>query len=189
MSIKHLAGSSTTQVAPRDYGSTTTDSSDSSDSIANPPRNVFTKRDIDDTTLFYNTHKASVKPIDEATASRINRKNFWCLLGQTWWVSFLIHLDEGTLGQASIMGLFDDVQMTKNESNNMYVLYYAGYLVALWPGAVIAQRVGQKNFITASVLLWAFLLGMHPLVKTGKQLLALRFLLGLVCSVPAIDHR
>lgn len=156
------------------------DSSDSDERPQSAQMNRVTKRDIDDTTVFYNTHKDNVKPMDEEAAARINRKNFWCLLGQTWWVSFLIHLDEGTLGQASVMGLFDDVDMTKNEFNNTFVLYYTGYLVALWPGAMIAQRIGQKNFIVASLILWALILGMHPLVQTGKQLLALRFLLGLV---------
>ncbi len=155
-------------------------SSESDERPQSAQMNMVTKRDIDDTTVFYNTHKDNVKPIDAKTAARIDRKNFWCLLGQTWWVSFLIHLDEGTLGQASVMGLFDDVKMTKNEFNNTFVLYYTGYLVALWPGAMIAQRIGQKNFIVASLILWALILGMHPLVQTGKQLLGLRFLLGLV---------
>lgn len=139
-----------------------------------------TKQDIDDTTLFYNEHKGSVEPLDEKGVSRLNRKNFWFLLSQTWWVAFLIHLDKSTLSQASTMGIFKDVSMTKNEYNDLFVLFYTGYLIALWPGAAIAQRVGHKYFISVSLFLWALLLGMHPLVKTGKQMMALRFLLGMV---------
>ncbi|KAJ6446971.1 allantoate permease [Purpureocillium lavendulum] len=141
---------------------------------------IVSKRDIDDTTLFYNTYKDSVKPIDEEDIKRLNRKNFWFLLCQTWWIAFLIHLDKSTLSQASTMGIFKDVQMSKNEYNDLFVVFYTGYLVALWPGALIAQRIGHKYFITISLLLWALLLGMHPLAKTGKQMIGLRFLLGML---------
>ena len=141
---------------------------------------MVTKSQIDDTTLFYNRYKDEAKPIDAVGIKRLNRKNFWFLLSQTWWIAFLIHLDKSTLSQASTMGIFKDVQMTKNEYNELFVVFYTGYLIALWPGAAVAQRVGHKYFITASLFLWALLLGMHPLVKTGKQMIALRFLLGMV---------
>lgn len=78
------------------------------------------------------------------------------------------------------MGLFKDVKDLKAQYNHLFVLFYTGYLVALWPGAAISQRIGHKQFITGSLLLWALLLGMHPLVKTAKQMMALRFLLGMV---------
>jgi uncharacterized membrane protein YhaH (DUF805 family) len=141
-------------------------------------------KDIDDTTLFYIKHKDGVEHIKPDDERRLNRKNFWFLLSQTWWVAFLIHLDKSTLAQASTMGIFDDVKMTKNEFNNLFVLFYTGYLIALWPGAALAQRVGHKQFITGSLLLWALLLGMHPLVKTGKQMMGLRFILGMVRTWP-----
>lgn len=142
--------------------------------------NLVTKRDIDDTTLFYNKYKDDVPPFTPEEQSRLNRKNFWFLLMQTWWVAFLIHLDKSTLSQASTMGILKDVKMSKNEFNDLFDLFYAGYTVALWPGAALAQRIGHKQLITGSLLLWALFLGMHPLVKTGKQMMALRFLLGAV---------
>ncbi|KAJ5282670.1 hypothetical protein N7497_002166, partial [Penicillium chrysogenum] len=145
---------------------------------------VVDVRDADDTTYFYNTNKDKVGPLTPEAEGRLVRKNFWCLLSQTWWISFLIHLDKSTLSQASTMGLFEDVHMSKekNEFNHLFVLFYAGYLVALWPGAWISQRVGHKYFITGSLFLWALLLGIHPAVKTGKQMMAVRFLLGMTES-------
>lgn len=83
------------------------------------------------------------------------------------------------------MGTFKDVHMSKNEYNDLFVLFYAGYLVALWPGAWISQRVGHKHFTTGSLFLWALLLGVHPAVKTGKQMMAVRFLLGMVSTTSA----
>jgi uncharacterized membrane protein YhaH (DUF805 family) len=142
--------------------------------------NVVDKRDIDDTTLFYNTHKDQVRPLTPEVERKLVRKNFWCLLLQTWWISFLIHLDKSTLSSASTMGVFKDVAMSKNEYNRLFILFYLGYLIALWPGAWLAQRVGHKHFITGSLLLWALLIGVHPAVKTGKQMMAVRFLLGMV---------
>lgn len=136
--------------------------------------------ELDDTTVFYNLHKDKVEPLTPEIEASIVRKNFWFLLAQTWWIAFCIHLDKSTLSQASTMGIFKDVNMTKGEYNDLFVVFYTGYLIALWPGAVVSQRVGQKHFITASLFLWALLLGMHPLVKTGKQLIGLRFLLGMV---------
>lgn len=149
-----------------------------------PPHDphVVDVRDTDDTTYFYNTNKDKVRPLTAEAEGRLVRKNFWCLLSQTWWISFLIHLDKSTLSQASTMGIFKDVQMSKNEYNDLFVLFYAGYLVALWPGAWISQRVGHKYFITGSLFLWALLLGVHPAVKTGKQMMAVRFLLGMVST-------
>ncbi|KAI1140082.1 MFS general substrate transporter [Hypoxylon sp. FL0543] len=138
--------------------------------------------DVDDTTVFYNLNKDKVPPLTPEIESKIVRKNFWCLLSQTWWIAFLIHLDKSTLSQASTMGIFEDVNMTKQEYNNLFVMFYVGYLIALWPGAWLSQKIGQKHFITGSLFLWAFLLGMHPLVRTGKELMGLRFILGMAES-------
>ena len=154
----------------------------SRDAHRHRPRRL-SRRDVDDTTLFYNQNKDAVGAITPEDEAKLLRKNFWCLLSQTWWIAFLIHLDKSTLAQASIMGIFRDVDMSKNEFNKLFVVFYAGYLIALWPGAVLSQRIGHKHFITCSLLLWSLLLGMHPLVKTGGQLTAVRFLLGMVRPV------
>ncbi|EKV09386.1 hypothetical protein PDIG_30300 [Penicillium digitatum PHI26] len=53
---------------------------------------VIDVRDTDDTTCFYNTNKDKVRPLTPEAEGRLVRKNFWCLLSQTWWISFLIHL-------------------------------------------------------------------------------------------------
>ncbi|KXH64354.1 FAD dependent oxidoreductase, partial [Colletotrichum salicis] len=68
------------------------------------------------------------------------------------------------------------------EYHDLFIIFYTGYLIALWPGAWLSQRTGQKQFIVGSLLLRAFLLGMHPLAKTGGQLMALRFILGMTES-------
>ncbi|KAI8718234.1 hypothetical protein NCS52_00601600 [Fusarium sp. LHS14.1] len=146
------------------------------------PENVVDNKDVDDTTVFYNLNKDKVEPITPEGEKKLIRKNFWFLLTQTWWIAFLIHLDKSTLSQASTMGIFDDVDMSKKQYNNLFVLFYTGYLIALWPGAWLSQKTGQKQFIVGSLVLWAFLLGMHPLVKTGKQMMALRFILGMTES-------
>ncbi|KAL4915240.1 major facilitator superfamily domain-containing protein [Aspergillus aurantiobrunneus] len=143
---------------------------------------VINQQDADDTTIFYNKHKNQVGPLTPQARGKLVAKNFWFLLIQTWWISFLIHLDKSTLSQASTMGIFDDVSMSKNEYNRLFILFYAGYLVALWPGAWISQRVGHKRFIAGSLFLWALLIGVHPAVRTGRQMMAVRFLLGMTES-------
>ena len=50
---------------------------------------LVNKQDIDGTALFYNAHKDSVEPLPAYEQRRMNRKNVWCLLTQTWWVAFL----------------------------------------------------------------------------------------------------
>ena len=87
---------------------------------------VVASSDTDDTTVFYNTHKDAVGPLTPEDRKKITRKNFWYLLSQTWWIAFLIHLDKSTLSQASTMGIFRDVKMTKNEYNNLFLVFYAG---------------------------------------------------------------
>ncbi|WWC88910.1 uncharacterized protein L201_003825 [Kwoniella dendrophila CBS 6074] len=136
----------------------------------------------DDTTVFYNKYKDTVGPLTPEIEKRLTKKNFWRLMVQTWWIAFLIHLDKSTLSSASTMGIFKDVAMTKNHHNQLFIVFYAGYLVTLWPGAYLSQRIGHKYFITGSLFLWALLLGVHPAVKTGQQLMAVRFLLGLTES-------
>jgi len=142
-------------------------------------------KDVDDTTTFYNTHKPLTTPLPPAQESRLIRKNLLYLLGQTWWISFLIHLDRATLSSASTMGIFRDVKMTKNEYNRLFIVFYVGYLVALWPGAWVSQRIGHKRFITGSLFCWAVLVGVHPAVRTGREMMAVRFLLGLVVMLLA----
>ncbi|WVO25119.1 uncharacterized protein IAS62_006505 [Cryptococcus decagattii] len=129
-------------------------------------RVLVTEADTDNTAKFYNEHKEAARPLTPEIAYALTRRNFWYLLCQTWWISFLIHLDESTLSQASTMGIFDDVNMTKKQYNDLFVLYYTGYL----------------HFITGSLFIWALLVGVHPAVKTGQQLMAVRFLLGLTAS-------
>ncbi|KAK7228925.1 hypothetical protein V2G26_001095 [Clonostachys chloroleuca] len=149
---------------------------------SSPSEHAINISDVDDTTVFYNLNKHKVGLITPEMEKKVVRRNFWFLLGQTWWIAFLIHLDKSTLSQASTMGIFQDVSMTKKEYNDLFVVFYTGYLIALWPGAWLSQRTGQKNFIVGSLFLWAFLLGMHTVVKTGKQLIALRFILGMTES-------
>ncbi|KAI0376373.1 putative allantoate permease of the major facilitator superfamily [Hypomontagnella monticulosa] len=174
-------GIETTDGSPKNHGSLDGRKADvHGDTVGRS--NVVTLRDIDDTAIFYATHKDNVRPLTPELSEKVTRRNFWFLLCQTWWIAFLIHLDKSTLSQASTMGIFRDVNMTKNEYNDLFVLFYAGYLVALWPGAAISQRVGHKYFIVGSLFLWAFLLAMHCVVQTGKQMMALRFLLGMTES-------
>ncbi|KAM3455606.1 hypothetical protein MY3296_002317 [Beauveria thailandica] len=152
------------------------------DGKADGALHFVTKRDIDDTTLWYNQHKPSARTLEPHQVKKMMRKNFWFLLMQTWWVAFLIHLDKSTLSQASTMGIFEDVHIKKDEFNHLFVIFFAGYLIALWPGAALAQRIGQKHFIVGSLAIWALLLGMHPLAKNYSHLIALRFLLGMAES-------
>ena len=156
----------------------------------NPPERdpiVVSQEEADNTTYFYNTNKDHVRPLTPELEGQVIRRNFWFLLGQTWWISFLIHLDRSSLSSASTMGIFKDINMTKNEYNQLFILFYVGYLIALWPGAWLSQRVGHKQFVTASLFLWAVLIGVHPAVQTGKQMMAVRFLLGLVRTMSDND--
>ncbi|KAF3008252.1 hypothetical protein E8E14_000022, partial [Neopestalotiopsis sp. 37M] len=160
----------------------TNDSTAKSESTPTETQHKVSEGDVDDTTVFYNRQRGKVGPLTSDLQKKINKKNFWCLLSQTWWIAFLIHLDKSTLSQASTMGIFDDIEMSKTEYNNLFVVFYLGYLIALWPGGYVAQRVGHKHFINASLVLWALLLGLHLVVKTGKQMMALRFFLGMTES-------
>lgn len=141
---------------------------------------IVRQEDTDDTTYFYNINKDKVQPLTPEQEGKLVRRNFLFLLAQTWWIAFLIHLDKSTLSSASTMGIFEDVDMTKNEFNLLFVLFYVGYLIALWPGSWISQRVGHNRFIMGSLFLWALLIGVHPAVKTGRQMMAVRFILGMV---------
>ncbi|KAM4063769.1 major facilitator superfamily protein [Hirsutella rhossiliensis] len=126
---------------------------------------LVTARDLDDTSLFYNRHRSSVAPLSAAGRARLDWRNLWFLLAQT-----------------CTMGLLRDVAMGQDQFNGLFVVFYVGYLCALWPGAAVAQRVGHKPFITGSLLLWALLLGLHPLARTSGHMVALRFLLGMTES-------
>ncbi|KAJ0348552.1 hypothetical protein KNSL1_005499 [Colletotrichum chrysophilum] len=76
---------------------------------------AVSKDEVDDTTLFYNLNKEKAGSFTAEMEGKLVRKNFWFLLGQTWWIAFLIHLDKSTLSQASTMGIFKDVDMTKKQ--------------------------------------------------------------------------
>lgn len=186
------SGKATTEEASKAVNITEADCTETGNVAGKSPVSPLSERDpirvsqeeADDTTYFYNTHKDRVSPLTPDIEGKLIRKNFWFLLGQTWWISFLIHLDRATLSSASTMGIFKDIHMSKNEYNELFILFYVGYLIALWPGAWLSQRLGHKQFITGSLFLWAVLIGVHPAVKTGKQMMAVRFLLGMVSLIP-----
>ncbi|CEH12572.1 allantoate permease of the major facilitator superfamily [Ceraceosorus bombacis] len=143
---------------------------------------IVSLEDADETAIFYNANRHLVGPLTPDLRSKIVRKNFWALLSQTWWIAFLIHLDKSTLSQASTMGIFRDVHMSKKTYNDLFLVFYAGYLIALWPGAWLSQRIGHRVFIIGSLFFWALLIGLHCTVTTGPQMMALRFFLGMTES-------
>ncbi|KAK1634594.1 hypothetical protein BDP81DRAFT_50100 [Colletotrichum phormii] len=112
-------------------------------------QHAVTKGEVDDTTVFYNLNKDTAGPLAPGSEKRLVQKNFWFLLGQTWWIAFLIHLDKSTLSQASTMGIFKDVEMTKKQYNDLFVVLYTGYSLLSGPVPACPSAPVKSNSSSA----------------------------------------
>ncbi|KAM0754439.1 hypothetical protein T439DRAFT_113798 [Meredithblackwellia eburnea MCA 4105] len=120
--------------------------------------------------------------------ARVKRKFYFHLFPLIWCLNLLLYIDKQTLGQASILGIFDDAHLTNARYANLNTFFYVGFGVGLFPMGYWLQRLPVGKFVAGVVFSWSVVIGLHAASKSYAGLAVLRTLLGFVESavLPAI---
>ncbi|CDH13195.1 related to permease of the major facilitator superfamily [Zygosaccharomyces bailii ISA1307] len=118
--------------------------------------------------------------LEDAGYAKIRRKiDLWLLpvLCVTYMLQFL---DKLSLNYASAYSLKEDLHLTGNDYGNIAAIFNAGYMVGTIPGNWLIQKVPVAKFTGVALLAWSVMLIGHIGARNYGDMMALRFLLGLM---------
>ncbi|SCU85706.1 LADA_0D09120g1_1 [Lachancea dasiensis] len=100
----------------------------------------------------------------------------------------LSFIDRGNIGNAKIEGMPDDLKLHGNQWNIVLTVFYFSYCAFQVPYNMLMSKYRPSILLPTTMVLWGIVVTLTGLVKTYKQLIACRVLLGLAESglVPGI---
>ncbi|KAK8004258.1 hypothetical protein PG989_003977 [Apiospora arundinis] len=94
---------------------------------------------------------------------------------------FLLNiLDRNNIASAKISGLTTTLGMTNSEYNTCLLMFYVGYCITQVPSNMIIGKVRPSLYICLITSLWGVLSMSQGFTQNFSQLVAVRFILGLV---------
>lgn len=112
--------------------------------------------------------------------AKVRRKiDTWLLpvLCVTYMLQFL---DKLSLNYASAYNMKEDLKLKGNDYGNIAAIFNGGYMVGTIPGNWLIQRVPVAKFTGGALVVWAILLVAHIGARNYSDMMALRFLLGVM---------
>ncbi|KAI0325815.1 MFS general substrate transporter [Cubamyces sp. BRFM 1775] len=88
-------------------------------------------------------------------------------------------LDRSNIGNAKLQGLLTELQLTGNKYNIALTMYFVSYSVCTVPANLLLKRLRPSRWLPGCTLAWGIIATLMGLVKTYRQLLSLRILLGI----------
>ncbi|ORZ25525.1 major facilitator superfamily domain-containing protein [Absidia repens] len=101
------------------------------------------------------------------------------LLPVVWCIIFVQFVDKSMLSVAAVTGLLPDIGMDSSQYSWASSIVYLGYLVYQIPNNILIQRLPHAKYLGVLIILWGIVVCATTAAHTFKQLMALRFLLGL----------
>ncbi|KAJ5818573.1 hypothetical protein N7474_004164 [Penicillium riverlandense] len=125
--------------------------------------------------------------LDAETNKRLLRTIDWHMLPVLCCVFGLNYLDKTTLSYASIMGIEEDINLTKKEYSWLGSIFYIGWLVWEYPTSRLLQWLPLAKYSAFCVTTWGVVLAVFATVSNFQGAMAIRFLLGMfeAASMPA----
>jgi ACS family pantothenate transporter-like MFS transporter len=96
---------------------------------------------------------------------------------------FIKNLDQTNIANAYVSGMKEDLKMNGNEVNLIDVAWTVGYVIGQLPSQVILTKVRPSIWIPCCELVWTILTFCLAAATTSKQVIAIRFLVGLAESI------
>ncbi|KAI1613447.1 MFS general substrate transporter [Exophiala viscosa] len=97
-----------------------------------------------------------------------------------WFNVLLPAMDKVSHATAALYGLKTDLNLVGNQYAWIGSVFYFGYLVWCFPSGSLLQKLPIAKTMSGAMMLWGILLIGSGFVKTFSQLMACRFLLGLL---------
>jgi MFS transporter, ACS family, pantothenate transporter len=96
---------------------------------------------------------------------------------------FIKNLDQTNISNAYVSGMKEDLRMNANQLNIIDVAWTSGYVVGQLPSQIILTKVRPSIWIPSCELVWTMLTFCIAAATTSKQVIAIRFFVGLVESI------
>jgi ACS family pantothenate transporter-like MFS transporter len=96
---------------------------------------------------------------------------------------FIKNLDQTNIANAYVSGMKEDLKMNGNEVNLIDVAWTVGYVIGQLPSQVILTKVRPSIWIPCCELVWTILTFCLATATTSKEVIAIRFLVGLAESI------
>lgn len=109
---------------------------------------------------------------------RIRRKIDMNLLPLMMVTNFVQFMDKTTLGNAALLGLQKDLNLTAADYNWLGTIFYVSYLLFEYPQNLALQRYPVGKWLAFNGILWTILVASQIACKNFWQLFLCRFLLG-----------
>ncbi|KAJ5211467.1 uncharacterized protein N7498_003113 [Penicillium cinerascens] len=121
--------------------------------------------------------------LSDEERAQIDRKLLWKLdLRLLPWLSLLYlvsFLDRTNIGNAKIVGLKKDLNMTSNQFNATLTIFFVSYSVFEPLTNVLLKRLRPSVFIPIIIICWGICMTLMGIVKNYSGLMAVRWFLGL----------
>lgn len=118
--------------------------------------------------------------LNKAETRHLLRKIDWNILPVMCIVYGLNYLDKTTLSYASIMGLEEELQLTRNNYQWLGSIFYFGYLGFEYPTSRLLQRLPLAKYAGINVVLWGTVLACTAACTNFGSIAAVRFILGML---------
>ncbi|KAK9467013.1 major facilitator superfamily domain-containing protein [Lipomyces arxii] len=110
---------------------------------------------------------------------RLVNKIDWLVLSFSCMAYFTKNLDVSALTNAYVAGMDVDLDLDGNKFNYATSMYYVGYCLFQIPSNIVLTKLPAEYYLPAAEVVWGlFTLG-TGFVKNYKQLMAIRFFIGL----------
>lgn len=124
---------------------------------------------------------ATLKPVSlsDEEARSLRRKIDWHIMPFMCIMYLITFMDKTTLGEAAVLGILEDADLTANQYNWLGTIFYFSYLAFQYPQNLALQRFPVGKWMSINILLWSVILCCHAACKSFGTLFAVRFLLGI----------
>ncbi|CAG8960544.1 hypothetical protein HYFRA_00008264 [Hymenoscyphus fraxineus] len=96
---------------------------------------------------------------------------------------FIKNLDQTNIANAYVSGMKEDLHMDANELNYIDIAWTCGYVIGQLPSQIILTKVRPSVWIPSCELVWTILTFCLAAATTSKQVIAIRFFVGLAESI------
>lgn len=91
---------------------------------------------------------------------------------------FLSFLDRGNIGNASVAGMTEQLNLSPNQYSLAVSIFYATYIISELPAVLIARKIGFRKYFAAMLSAWSLITIFTAFVRDHWSLVLCRLLLG-----------
>ncbi|KAL8769579.1 MAG: hypothetical protein Q9209_004511 [Squamulea sp. 1 TL-2023] len=102
------------------------------------------------------------------------------LLPTIWLMYLLSYIDRTNIGNAKIAGMQDDLQLSSGQYSVALIVFFVSYVIFEVPSNLILSKSRPSIFLPTIMILWGTVTCCMAAVQSYRQLVALRFVLGVL---------